>query len=156
LLCFLFGCLPRTTAAQASSKTPELFSYEELVQLYEQKDLPESLQNKLNLLLTTPFVSNAATARGVRPLLPHSPKLGKFLRVVEWNIERGLEYEAIKSAFGDQQTLSRLMDPAHHPRGSEKRKQVLNQAALMKQADVIVLNEVDWGMKRTEYRNVAA
>lgn len=26
----------------------------------------------------------------------------------------------------------------------------------MKQADVIVLNEVDWGMKRTEYRNVAA
>lgn len=26
----------------------------------------------------------------------------------------------------------------------------------MKTADVIVLNEVDWGMKRTEYRNVAA
>jgi endonuclease/exonuclease/phosphatase family metal-dependent hydrolase len=26
----------------------------------------------------------------------------------------------------------------------------------MKQADVIVLNEVDWGMKRTDYRNVAA
>jgi hypothetical protein len=30
--------------------------------LYEQKDPPEPLQNKLNLLLTTPFVSNAAAA----------------------------------------------------------------------------------------------
>jgi hypothetical protein len=26
----------------------------------------------------------------------------------------------------------------------------------LKQADVIVLNEVDWGLKRTDYRNVAA
>jgi endonuclease/exonuclease/phosphatase family metal-dependent hydrolase len=156
LLSLLFSCLPRTAAAQASAKTPELFTYEELVQLYELKDPPEPLQNKLNLLLTTPFVSNAAAAKGVRPLFPHSPKLGKFLRVVEWNIERGLEYEAIRGAFGDQQTFSKLLNPAHHPRGSEKRKLVLNQVALMKQADVIVLNEVDWGMKRTEYRNVAA
>ena len=156
LLCLSLACLPPTAVAQVSPKTPELFSYEELIQLYEQKDPPEPLQNKLNLLLTTPFVSNAAAAKGVRPLLPHSPKLGRFLRVVEWNIERGLEYEAIKSAFGDQQTFSRLLNQANHPRGSEKRKQVLSQIALMKQADVIVLNEVDWGMKRTEYRNVAA
>ena len=33
---------------------------------------------------------------------------------------------------------------------------ILEQVALMKQADVIVLNEVDWGLKRTDYRNVAA
>jgi len=25
----------------------------------------------------------------------------------------------------------------------------------MKQADVLLLNEVDWGMKRTDYHNVA-
>ena len=62
LLCLLFAGLPRTAAAQASYKTPELFTYQELVQLYEQKDSPEPLQSKLNLLLTTPFVSNAAAA----------------------------------------------------------------------------------------------
>ncbi|MGH9870949.1 MAG: endonuclease/exonuclease/phosphatase family protein [Pyrinomonadaceae bacterium] len=156
LLCLLFACLPRTAAAQTSSQTPELFTYDELVQLYEQKDLPEPLQNRLNLLLTTPFVSNAAAAKGVRPLMPNSPKLGKFLRVVEWNIERGLEYDAIKSAFGDPQAYGKLLDSARFPRGSDKRKRVLNQVALMKQADVILLNEVDRGMKRTEYRNVAS
>ena len=156
LLSLLLVCVPRTAAAQASSKTPELFTYEELVQLYEQKDLPEPLQSKLNLLLTTPFVSNEASAKGARPLLPQSPKLGKFLRVVEWNIERGLEFDAIKSAFGGQPAFATFLDVSKFPRGSDKRRQVLDQVALMKQADVILLNEVDWGMKRTEYRNVAA
>ena len=75
-----FTRLPRTAAAQAPSNPPELVTYEELVQLYEQKDPPEPLQNKLNLLLTTPFVSNAAAAKSVRPLLLHSQNLGQFLK----------------------------------------------------------------------------
>ena len=33
---------------------------------------------------------------------------------------------------------------------------MLEQAASLRQADIIVLNEVDWGMKRTGYRNVVA
>jgi endonuclease/exonuclease/phosphatase family metal-dependent hydrolase len=33
---------------------------------------------------------------------------------------------------------------------------VLREAGILSQADVIVLNEVDWGMKRTDYRNVIA
>ncbi|HEX2271193.1 MAG TPA: hypothetical protein VHH35_16730, partial [Pyrinomonadaceae bacterium] len=32
---------------------------------------------------------------------PSAAGLGQFLRVVGWNIERGLEYDAIKSAFID-------------------------------------------------------
>jgi endonuclease/exonuclease/phosphatase family metal-dependent hydrolase len=148
--------LPLSLAAQTERQTPQLFTYEELVQLYEQRDLSEPLSSKLQLLLTSPFVSNAATAKGVRPLLPRSPKLGKFLRVVEWNIERGLEFEAIKSAFGDPANFARLIDASKFARGSDERSQILIQVALMKQADVIFLNEVDWGMKRTEYRNVAA
>ena len=133
-----------------------MLTYDELVQLYEQETPPEALQNKLRLLLTTPFVSNSASARGVRPLLPRTAKLGQFLRVVEWNIERGLEYDAIKRAFTDAAGFARLIDSNAYPRGSEKRKRVLQQVALMKQADVIVLNEVDFGMRRTDYRNVAA
>jgi endonuclease/exonuclease/phosphatase family metal-dependent hydrolase len=124
--------------------------------LYEQETSPDALQNKLRRLLTTPFVSNEAAARGVKPLLPTTAKLGRFLRVVEWNIERGLEYEAIRSAFTDPQGFAKLLDSIEYPRAAAKRKRVLQQVALMKQADVIVLNEVDWGLKRTDYRNVAA
>jgi endonuclease/exonuclease/phosphatase family metal-dependent hydrolase len=156
LLIASFVCLLNAVPVQAQQQAPELLTYDELVQLYEQETPPDVLQNKLRRLLTTPFVSNAASGRGVKPLLPSTAKLGKFLRVVEWNIERGLEYDAIKSAFTDAAGFARLIDSSAYPRGSEKRKLILQQAALMNQADVIVLNEVDWGIKRTDYRNVVA
>jgi endonuclease/exonuclease/phosphatase family metal-dependent hydrolase len=136
------------------AQQPELFTYDELVQLYETQDLPQALQAKLDRLLTTPFVSNTASTR-VR-VLPRSPQLGTFVRVVQWNIERGIEFDAIKAALTDANQLARLIDSSAHPRGSSDRKTILQQVALLKQADVIVLNEVDWGMKRTDYRNVAA
>ena len=156
LLLASFACLLTSVAVDGQQRAPELLTYDELVQLYEEENPPDALQSKLHSLLTTPFVSNAASARGVKPLLPSTAILGTFLRVVEWNIERGLEYEAIRSAFTDTAGFAKLRDSAAYPPGSEKRKIVLQQIALMKQADVIVLNEVDWGMKRTEYRNVAA
>jgi len=148
-------CLFISVAVNAQ-QAPDLFSYQELVQLYQQETLPAALQNKLHRLLTTPFLSNSATARGLKPLVPRTPKLGNFLRVVEWNIERGLEYDAIRSAFTDPARFAKLIDSTEYPRGSAQRKLILQQIALMKQADVIVLNEVDWSMKRTDYRNVAA
>jgi endonuclease/exonuclease/phosphatase family metal-dependent hydrolase len=78
------------------------------------------------------------------------------VRVVQWNIERGIEYDAIRAALTGSNQFARLIDSSAHPRGSSNRKTILQQVALLKQADVIVLNEVDWGMKRTDYRNVAA
>lgn len=155
LLSVLFICFFGAGIASAQ-QSPQLLTYNELVQLYEQKIPPEALQNKLNSLLTTPFVSNAASARGVKPLVPSSPALGQFVRIVAWNIERGLEYDAIQSAFTNPTRFAALIDSSLYPRGSAARKEILQQVALMKQADVILLNEVDWGMKRTEYRNVVA
>ena len=152
VLLFLITASP----ARAQEQPPELFTYAELVQLYENDVLPDALQIKLNHLLTTPFISNAASTRGVQPLLPKTPKLGTFLRVVQWNIEEGIEYEAVSAAFTDSRRFVRLIDSSAYPPGSQDRKKILQQVALMKQADLIVLNEVDWGMKRTAYRNVAA
>jgi len=140
--------------AKAQQQQPELFTYAELVQLYETPNLPEPLQVKLDRLLTTPFINNTASARA--PRLPRTPQLGSFVRVAQWNIERGIEFDAIRSALTSAAHFARLIDPAAYPRASSDRKEILHQAALMKQADVIVLNEVDWGMKRTEYRNVVA
>ncbi|HEY9285183.1 MAG TPA: endonuclease/exonuclease/phosphatase family protein [Pyrinomonadaceae bacterium] len=154
MLAAALACLLSPATAGARQQGPELLTYQELVQLYERKTPPAELQDKLRRLLTTPFVGNSS--RGARPLLPTTPALGRFLRVVEWNVERGLEYEAIRRAFTDPAAFAKLIDPAAYPRGGERRKLVLEQVELMRQADVIVLNEVDFGMKRTDYRNVAA
>ena len=78
------------------------------------------------------------------------------MRVAHWNIERGLEYEVLETLFTDPAKFLSLLDPTKYPLGSVKRKMVLEQAVSLTQADIIVLNEVDWGMKRTGYRNVIA
>ena len=146
--------LPRT-ATVAPVTELELLSHAELVQLYQDVNPPEDLQRKLTTLLNTPFVDNSATTRGVRPLKPQTPEVGQFLRIAFWNIERGLEYEAIERAFRGSAAFSEILDGATHPPRSEKRYDVLNESILLKDADVIVLNEVDWGLKRTDYRHVA-
>jgi len=156
LLFAWFACLLFPLVANAQQQSPELLTYDELVQLYEEQAPPAALQHKLNQLLTTPFVNNAASTRGVIPLLPKTTTLGPFLRVVEWNIEEGLEYDAVMNAFTDPESFAKLIDAKDYPPGSEKRKLILQQIALMKEADVIVLNEVDWGLRRTDYRDVAA
>lgn len=140
----------------AAQSAPELFTYAELVSLYEQETLSAPLQTKLNTLLTTPFVDNTASARGVRPLKPQSKALGKFLRVAMWNIERGLELEAVQAAFTDPAHFSSYIAKEKHPRGSDSRARIMRQVELLKEADVIVLNELDWGVKRTGYRSVVA
>ena len=142
-----------TCAANAQQASPELFTYSELVQLYEQQTPPEALQSKLRQLLTTPFVNNR---RGVKPVLPATPNLGKSLRIVQWNIERGIEYDAVRAALTSPTSFAKFIDPTANPRGSKERNTIIQQTALLKDADVIVLNEVDWGMKRTDYRNIAA
>lgn len=156
LLLASFACLLISLAADAQTRAPELLTYDELVQLYEQETPPAALQSKLGRLLTTPFVSNAASERGAVPLVPDTTRLGRVIRVVQWNIERGLEYDAVRLAFTDAEGFAGLMDSKAYPRGGEKRRRVLRQVALMKQAEVIVLNEVDFGMRRTDYRDVAA
>jgi hypothetical protein len=118
LLFASFAVFVSTFTVSAQPQAPELLTYNELIQLYEQATPPDALQKKMHALLTTPFVSNAASARGVKPLLPSSPALGKFVRVIEWNIERGLEYDAIRAAFTDAASFGKLIDSAAYPRGS--------------------------------------
>lgn len=151
LLCFQLGLVQATPRSST-----ELLTYKELVELYDRENPSAQVQFKLQTLLTTPFVNNEASSRGARPLKPPGTGAGRNLRVAQWNIERGLEYEALESVFADPSKFVSLLDHSKYPSGSAKRALVLEQAALLRGADIIVLNEVDWGMKRTGYRNVVA
>src|SRR4028118_1191530 len=107
---FLFSLLVflLSVASDAKSSAPTVFSYAELTTLYEQKKLSPTLEEKLNKLLRTPFVDNsypnASPAR-----LSQSAPLGEFLRVAQWNIERGLQYEAIAAIFGSKTQFTALL-----------------------------------------------
>ncbi len=55
---FVLAVFALCTAASAKSSAPAVFSYPELTTLYEQERLSPLLEEKLNKLLTTPFVDN--------------------------------------------------------------------------------------------------
>ena len=152
---FLLSAFLLCTSASAKTSSPAVFSYAELTTLYEQKTLSPTLEEKLNKLLTTPFVDNSYPNVSPARFL-QSAQLGEFLRVAQWNIERGLEYEAMAAVFGSEAQFAAMLNADEFPVGSDKRQMAIDQAAMLRAADVIVLNEVDLGMKRTDYRNVAA
>ena len=62
-----------------------------------------------------------------------------------------MPFEPRCSALIDSQAS--LITKNIHP--EQSRIEIFQQAALLRQSDVIVLNEVDWGVKRTDYRDVA-
>ena len=156
LLCLFSTCLTSARAAHAVENEPDPLSFDDLVELYERETPSPELMGKLNRILTAPVVSNFAGAGGAGPLKPTVEGLGRILRVAQWNIERGLEYDAVLAALKGPESFSVILDSSAYPEGTSKRSEILDQAALLRGADCIVLNEVDWGLKRTEYRNVIA
>ena len=138
---------------------PELLTFDELVEL-EKNDPPSpALAEKLEHLVTTPFLSNESYFDGSKPKRPSSPELGPFLRAICWNIERGIHFDPIRIALSEpekfDQVLAEKKDPKSKPPTPEQLKVVKQQLEILQPADVLILNEVDYGVTRTDYRDVA-
>jgi endonuclease/exonuclease/phosphatase family metal-dependent hydrolase len=136
------------------SSQPPLLSYQELVTLSQQDTVEPSLAAKLHTLFTTPFVNNEAYFSGIKPLRPDLKSMGASLRLVEWNIERGVELEDIKLAMTDKQAfLAKVHSEAADNKDTKRisDRELLAQMDALQSADVLVLNELDWGMKRSDY-----
>jgi len=101
-----FNCGERT-----SNQVPQLLTYDELVRLYEQQTPAEAIAKEVECLIDDTIRQQCRVgARCEAPLNRSSAKLGKFVRVVEWNIERGLEYDAIRKAFTNPAAFAKLID----------------------------------------------
>ena len=150
---FLVLTFSGSVKAQQTTSPPALLTFSELLSLYETDPPSAELSSKLTRLLATPFVNNSAGVRGPRVIKTSTSQDG-VLRVATWNIERGLEFDAVKAALtNDQRFFRRLPVSARGPKFNLN--DILEQAAALSRADIVILNEVDWGLKRTNYRNVA-
>jgi endonuclease/exonuclease/phosphatase family metal-dependent hydrolase len=140
---------------------PKLFSYDELVQLSLDQEMAPELAEKLHVLTTTPFINNEAYLNGARPRPLEVPHLGPSLRVAFWNIERGLELDYIELFLRDKDAfMAKVEEERKHAKENKKSiravqlEKIPEEIETLKSADVWILNEVDWGVKRTEYREV--
>lgn len=155
-ICVLPARAQETTAPPHEQRfeDPSLLSFDELVTLSSTAKPEGQLAARLDALLTTPFVRNDASAAGVQPHRPTVDNLGPVVRVGLWNIERGLNFELIRAALTDTNDFERLAGDQGRISGTRKAL-IESQLNDLHNADILVLNEVDMGMKRTEYRDVA-
>jgi len=137
---------------------PEFLSFDELVEAEQKDPLPPELAKKLETLVTTPIVNNEAYYGGAKPKRPSSPELGPYLRAILWNIERGIQFDPIRIALSEpgkfDQVLAERKDPKTKPLTPDESKVVKQQLDLLQPADLLILNEVDYGVTRTDYRDV--
>ncbi len=132
------------------SANPDLLPFEDLVALASTAKPEGALAARYNALLNTPFLHSGTATVDTQPHRPSVSGLGTVLRVGLWNIERGLNFDQIRSVLNDPAEFRRMI--ATQKLG---RKEIIeSQLAILQGVDVLILNEADWGMKRTEYRNV--
>ncbi|MGA7916795.1 MAG: endonuclease/exonuclease/phosphatase family protein [Candidatus Acidiferrales bacterium] len=138
---------------------PEPLTFDELVQLEKTDDPSPQLAARLDQLLHTPFLSNEAFYAGAKPNRPFSQALGPFLRATMWNIERGNQFDGIRTSLTEpdkfEAYIQEKKDPKSKPLSAEALAVVKNQLEILKPTDLFILNEVDNGVTRTDYRNVA-
>jgi endonuclease/exonuclease/phosphatase family metal-dependent hydrolase len=132
-----------------SDTSPELLSYDDLVRLTGTDSIDESLEQRLNELLSQPIVSNAAARSGSTDSEAKTNKPGSGLRVALWNLERGYNLDQIRMALKDP---AGLMNQAQN---TAIRSEAERQVNALSAADVFVFNEVDLGVSRSGYRDVA-
>ena len=137
------------------SQNPDLLSFDELVALASTAKPEGALAARLSALLNTPFVHSETATADIQPHRPSVTGLGIVLRVGLWNIERGLNFDLIRSALTDPSEFLRMTKTQDSI--SPRQKEIIeSQLATLQGVDVLVLNEADWGMKRTEYQRRSA
>jgi endonuclease/exonuclease/phosphatase family metal-dependent hydrolase len=144
-------CQLDPTTGQPSA---QFLTFEELVALSEAGPVAAPLNRKLEKVLNSPILKNDFDRSGVQPHRPWVSGVGPVLRVALWNIERGLQFELIRLAFSDPDEFRRAAAQMGATNPSNLAT-VESQLRVLREADVIILNEVDLGMKRTDYRDVA-
>ena len=144
---------PQADAPAAQSQNPDLLSFQDLVALASTAKPESALAARFYALLNTPFVHNEPVTADIRPHRPNVTGLGVVLRVGQWNIERGLNFDLIRAALADPGEFLQMTKSADRIRPHQK-EVIESELARLQGVDVLVLNEVDSGMKRTEYRDV--
>ncbi|HJQ68774.1 MAG TPA: endonuclease/exonuclease/phosphatase family protein [Blastocatellia bacterium] len=131
---------------------PQTLSYNEIASIDSPAGVSAELRPKLEALMVTPFISNEAHLINSAPVLQQSEKLGDFIRVGSWNVERGLRLDEIKMAVENPDQFKQQI--GYEP-DSENFREAVEQIEVLRSVDVLALNEADLGLKRTGYRDVA-
>ena len=160
LLAICFSCMLIANAKDKSvsvliqSKCDNLNSayrldFEDLKVLSNHDKYGSELNEKYTQAINTIYCGQENSAK---PLLKTDPSSKRqYFRATQWNIERGFHIEDIDSLFHTpEKYLSK-----YTPKSPSSKDQISAEIEVLKDTDVFILNEVDIGMQRTNYKNIA-
>jgi hypothetical protein len=132
-------------ASNAVARGMEFLTFDELRSLANSAEPTAAEAARLDQLLITPLIVNdTSSALGA----------DQTIRIACWNINNGLEWPMIEAALRDPREFKALVE-RERVVSEEGWKKAAKELADLRSADVIILNEVDLGMPRTAYANVA-
>lgn len=144
------SCVQAKDLKVFNADLPNTFTYDDLVTLSKfRTPRDETLALKLKRALSTPIIDN--TIAPDNQTLNEEPGIGKYIRVASWNIERGFNLDNIDLLFTNPDEMFKKIKKV----SPKKEKIVRQQIEILKNTDIFILNEVDIGMPRTYYKNVA-
>lgn len=151
-LSFFFGslCFSQTQTYPAG-KLPT-FTFPELISLSTTEPLAETTEQKLDTVLHSVVLDNSAPAA---PAPLEIKKLGPTIRAAEWNIERGENFDWIALALKDENAFRARLETDNPELSKSQLKKAVEEARTLRQSSILILNEVDLGMTRSEYHDVA-
>ncbi len=135
---------------------PEFLTFPELVSLSKDPTPEGALKKKVEAVFHTPIISNEAWFAGVRPRHLHDVRLGQFMRVASWNIEKSLHVPEAIQVFTSRIDFEKMIDLEKAAPGSKELKVALRQRDRLAEADILILQEMEIGVKRSGYLNAAA
>jgi endonuclease/exonuclease/phosphatase family metal-dependent hydrolase len=115
-------------------------TFGELERAAEHEILPPALQDKVNRLMTQPMIWRNPS--------PWKPPGENKLRLAAWNIERGFQLSRFQQVLSTQPLIASQLGPQADVNGYAEKD-------WLAQSQVLLLSEVDIGMKRTQYQNIA-
>lgn len=136
---------------------PEYLTFEELQDLSVNPRAEGPLKEKLDRLWHTPLISNEAHyGNPITPVSRH-PVLGPFIRIATWNIEKSYNIPpAIELFTRPASNFASLLTPGAFETDSAEYKNLLRQRMRLVGADILILQEMEIGIKRSGYLNAAA
>lgn len=141
--------------AAVPDQTPNFPTYEELKELSSNPKPGGTLEKKLAEFWHTPLINNEASRRGIKPLTPLNPLLGPTLRVVTWNIEKSLKIPEVIRFWTDEKAFESMLDSEKLLKKNQTLSNLSRQRDRIIHADILVLQEMEIGIKRSRYLNAA-
>ncbi len=125
-------------------------NYSELEKLAENPTPKGYLARKLERFWKTPIISNEAWKSGEFPQRAFNKKLGEFVRVGTWNIEKSIYLADVASVLSSETAYRQLLKPRYI---GSRSKELLRQRERIASADILILQEIDIGVDRSNYIN---